>query len=700
MCTTSEVNGGPAPVRLQTVIDQFAAIVQQNSEQPAVVSCQQKWDLYGFENGKRRQCEYLRWTYGVLDQAVQSFAFHLSSYDLKPGMPLLIFSHNRVECLVACLGAYYLGLIHVPISPESLLNLGDAQYLLDTVCNAHGHQKIVVIAAADIAKSIDQLILPQSSVKIAFDESVPGWITFESLMEPAKIKTCQSSTPAESILFTSGSTSRPKGCQISADRWFNSLQGAIGLGQLEPTDVTAFLLPNHHAYGHICMIMPLLRGSCLVIASPEFHLQTAAHAITHERCTTLALVGTMAFGLLELLPTMECESLKLIVFAGMTISPDLVRSCFKRLGLASVENFYGMTEGVFSTTGPITNPDYIIKSQDLSIGGPIPGLKMRVCSSRNRMSVPYGVVGELHVSGGTMVQGYLGGEHEDFYDEDGEKWFITGDTVMMDEKLQLYIMGRYKDTIIRGGENISPARIEAVIETIPTFSAAQPVVIKKKDPIAGEVPVVILRESISDEQAKLLRDTVRSALGITHVPTEILSLQTLGIEEYPQTSAGKIKRKDLTEMVAFNDKRTPNAALPASVDWNMSVTKAWGQVLGVAPVNLDLNAPLAHLADSILMLTARDRIRKDTGQAVPIDTWMKTMTLSEQIALLESQAQFIPPGSLPPPASEMQRFPPGVKDMIHLGGNADLFPSTKIAVQETITPFCLSWQDVQDVFPL
>lgn len=696
MCPISEIDGGPAPVEPRAVVRQFEAVVQQHPEQLAVVCSHQQPELYGLGKPRTTDGEGLRWTYGTLHRVIQTITKHLSSHGLDTGTTFFLFCQSRIEYVLATLAAYYLGHTHVPINPESLSSLDDVQYMLDTARKAHANQRVIVLATADIARTIDGLDVPQDAVKIALDGDALGWILFEKLLEPIDGEAPITRDRGESILFTSGTTSRPKGCLISTDRWFSSLPEVMSLGRLEPGDVMATLLPGHHAFGHICTIMPLLRGSCVVIAASKFELRAAARAIVQERCTFLGLVGTMVHSLIEVLPSMEATSLKTIVFGGMVLSPALVQTCFDTFGLSSIENLYGMTEGVFSSTGPVSSVDSIKDGNSLSIGRPVPGLTMRVCNPHDRLPVPRATVGELHVSGYTAVQGYLSGQIDDFYNEDGRIWFITGDAAILDQAGRLFIIGRYKDTIIRGGENIAPARIEAVLAQTPTLEALQPQVVRKEDPFAGEVPVAVVKGQPSAEQIKLLQDTVRSALGTNHVPTAVIPMQTLGIKEHPRTSSGKISKGKLTELVAAYYHPTPSATAATSVDWQTSVTTAWAQILGLSPAQLELHTPLSHLADSILMLTARDRIRKDTGQVVPLDAWMETETLADQIALLRAQAGLV--SSTNKPVSLAQGSP-DVDDMVHLGGNAALFQSTKIAVQEAITPFGLCWQDVKEIFP-
>jgi acyl-CoA synthetase (AMP-forming)/AMP-acid ligase II len=703
MKTQSEIDGTPYPANCSTIIQQFDAVVKQYPHNLAVICTHQPRNLYELGRSEKKPC--LEWTYDTLNHAVGSFVSSIASHGLPPGTPFFLLCQNRIEYLVATLAAYHLGYKHVPLNPEHLSNPNDIQYAIDLVLRSDTQESAVILASNTVAENIDLLAIPRGTIKIAMDGDCDGWIPFESfLKEVSTNKSIMSPSHESTVLFTSGSTGRPKGCLISADRWFSALSAIMTWGSIEPSDVVAMTLPNQHAFGHICIIMPLLRGACLVYPGPKFEPATAAKGIIQHRCTHVPLVATMLPSLMEMISPSEAMSLKGFVFGAMVLSPDLLQSCVDHFGLAYFENLYGMTEGVFASTGPITSMDLIKSDIGLSIGSPVSGCIMRVCGVDDRVPVPRGTVGQLHVSGYTTVKSYIGRNTTDFYVKDGRQWFITGDAAILHEDDQLYLVGRYKDMIIRGGENITPSRIEALLHGVPSLEKLLPQIVGQQDPIAGEVPVAVVKEEISSCEVKLLKDTVREALGPIHTPTQVIPLQKLGIEDYPKSQANKIIKPELQRLVKVY-RRSESSQDDSSSALQVKVTTAWARSLGLDPQEIDIQSKLSDFADSILMLTARDAVRKSTGQSAPLEAWLKAETIAHQIALLRKstgnrshRTADASKTSMAAPSLPTSK-PPSVEDMVHLGDNQEAFSATKLAVQETITPFGLFWHDVTDVYP-
>ena len=155
-------------------------------------------------------------------------------------------------------------------------------------------------------------------------------------------------------------------------------------------------------------------------------------------------------------------SMKMIMMGGSIISPDIVAMCLdpNQFGASEVVRGYGLTEAL-SVCGTSTKTELKVDLGAVSQGSVAPGFRVKICAAGSQRILRREESGELHVSGPTVVEGYLHGNNDVFYsDEAGEHWFMTGDEAKMDKDGAIFILGRYKDIIIRGGENLSPALIE------------------------------------------------------------------------------------------------------------------------------------------------------------------------------------------------------------------------------------------------
>jgi acyl-CoA synthetase (AMP-forming)/AMP-acid ligase II len=705
----SVMAGPPVLEDVQSITDGFQSIVQRYPECLAIISRHQSGAYYsmdssgGLDVGKDDQKLHLRWTYRTLDRIIRRLAKALSANDVREGTPIFVFCQNQVESIILTIAAYRLGLIHVPIDPGVLSNITDVQHMVDTVIE-HYHPDHVAILANDAttAERLDQVMLGFPTLKICIEPGYAGWTSFENLLDEADAVQNEEEEPTRafderSVFFTSGSTSLPKCCLNKPALWFHVLGSSLTLGSASPQDSVLVTVPTSHAFGYICMMMSLLRGACVVFASARFNSQLVVNTMKQERCTHAAIVPTMVHSLVGELASSgtKVESLKGVTLAGAAIGLELLETCKECLGVTTVENFYGMTEGVFATTGPVEELGQVVNGRDVAVGKPVQGAKLRICAPDDSSIVPRGVPGELHYSGHSVIRGYVGDRTDDFYEANGEPWFITGDRALVDHEGRLFILGRRKDMIVRGGKNISLPKIERVLSQVPEMCALEPQIVAAADPIAGEVPLAVIKRRTDYSLAKQLQDTILSSLGVAHVPVQVVALETLGLADYPRTPAGKIKKPKLAETVrAYLESQAADDIQPLASVTNLTlkVQSVWARVLGYRLVDLDIKRPISEFADSIIMLIARDKIRKETGRSIPLTQWNISKTISEQIHLLENGTTENRPNST-------RSEPPHVEQIVHLGGNEGKLHATKATVNKTISQYGLCWDDVADVCP-
>lgn len=247
-----------------------------------------------------------------------------------------------------------------------------------------------------------------------------------------------------------------------------------------------------------------------------------------EQCTHATVVPTMLHALIGIKAAQgqKLNHLKHVIFGGSLLTPAVLKSCVEELGANAVENAYGMTEGTIISTGRQTNPMAMVKGDDVSVGSVLTGTGIKCCLPDEITPVSRGTPGEIHFHSKSLgYANYIGMESDDFYnDAQGRRWFKTGDQGFIDHDGRIFLVGRYKDMIIRGGENISPAAIEFAIGLMPQMKDVLVQVVAAPDDIAGEVPVAVIQGEVTPELAQGIQDAVIKAMGTSYVPDEVISL--------------------------------------------------------------------------------------------------------------------------------------------------------------------------------
>ena len=467
----SEADGGFCPTA-PPIWQSLQSSALEHADKIAVVSLHQPSGVYGIDNvSPKGSC--LRWSYAQLRTAVGRMASSLEMHGVRRGKALATFLPNGVESVIALWAAHKIGCPFVPLNPRSLINVSQVTHML-RVANIAG----VVVRDDQAAATFDLLSGFSESIemKIVASEkpSTPSWKSFGSLMELERAIpiTDPVSTDGQddviTILFTSGTTSVPKGVPVTNAN-LNAISLTFSAGRELETSILCMALPNNHAYAYSYVLHFMRHGGTIVFPSPQFDATAMVEALEAEKITHTALVPTMLHALLEALRVRGKplnSSLTDVCLSGGPVSPGNVRQVKYELKSRGVSCRYGMTEGQLTWIAPRQNPEDLIYG-DLTIAGPpAPGAYIRICALGSRVPVPRGERGEIHQSGPGLVKAYLGTEVglNSFYnDERGQTWFITGDQGIMLPDGRVCLTGRYKEMIIRGGENIAPAAIEAVL---------------------------------------------------------------------------------------------------------------------------------------------------------------------------------------------------------------------------------------------
>ncbi|KAH0424590.1 AMP-binding enzyme [Colletotrichum camelliae] len=737
------VADGP-PLDLSGVPDAWDGLllaIKSHPNELALVCSHQPHDLFGFpslgpsssedtslENQSRA---YLRWTFQTLAQAIHKLVVAKRSIvadaglleELGPGIPVVTFLQNGADFVLAAWASVATGCTLTPLNPLSLKNRDEAAHMLRTALSVapDGRDlRFIYAVNSDVARDIDELdagynILGPHAVKLlaSGSEMREGWLRLEDLMRPV------------------AGSGRGDLCHS------NPILGLEGKNHVQ-AGIVLFILPNNHGNGWTCIQTAHGRGAALVFPGPAFSTPEALlSTFRQERITHTLLVPTLIHALVAAMEKDQppLESLISVTFGGTILTRQEVLATTKVLGAKVVENAYGCTEGAPTSTGSVSVSDAgpesaLSGSEEVSVGKPPMGHGIKIIDPVTGCVVPRNVTGEIHGYGPMIYRegrwGYI--QHEEqkaFYTEKeiGRVWFRTGDMGKMDEKGDLFITGRYKDMIIRGGENISPAAIEAVLMKNSALRPLNPQVVGIRDTIAGEVPAVVIK---GDEQAteveKAVRETVLQNMTTMHVPDLVINLKDLDLADFPRTTSGKIQKFKLKQTVAAHlDRQATSGASSTSSrlgQYDEEQVKAiWTTALGLGHTSqLDVNMPLGQHIDSITMMRVRDKIRKQTGIALPLAAMAQASTVSEQIELLRSLSaehkttSTITNAKVGYLAKQQRRTaavndriatrrPLSIEDLEDVAPEPAIYEFVKDRVLESISPCGFGWEDVENICP-
>jgi hypothetical protein len=285
--------------------------------------------------------------------------------------------------------------------------------------------------------------------------------------------------------------------------------------------------------------------------------------------------------------------------------------------------------------------------------------------------------------------------HSPFYEDEEGIWLVTGDQAIMDENGEFKIIGRYKDLIIRGGENISPSSIESVMFTRLGITAE---VIGIPDDIAGEIPIAVIKRT-PDQKVDLahVRETLVRELGVGFAPEEIIDIQSLDLEDYPRTASGKVRKIELKTIVL--EKRTVQKIPSADDDILEMLLRVWTKLLGVNPGTITPETSIHDWADSLVLARFSGVLYRDAGQSISLFELTENATPKAQAKLLSSRDLSTAPKALVdiPPS---RQGPPTNSDMVHTYDDEDRVERTKELCSEILSPLGLGWEDVEAILPM
>lgn len=526
-----------------TIGDLFDQTVQSYPDQPALISRHQK----------------VRLTYRELQDEVNRCARGLMQLGLRKGERVGIWSPNRAEWCITQFATSKLGLILVNINPSYRLH--ELEYVLkQSGCRA------LVVAPQFKGSNYTQMIydllpelheseagklkaekLPELSIVIRLtDERADGMFGWNEIlalgdavsMEDLMLRQReQEFDDAINIQYTSGTTGFPKGATLSHHNILNNGYFVARLQNFTHQDKLCIPVPLYHCFG---MVMGNLacatHGAAMVYPSEGFEPLAVLEAVQEERCTALYGVPTMFIAELEHpdFSKFNLSSLRSGVMAGSPCPIEVMRKVINDMGIHDQEVCYGMTE-----TSPVSTQsrsDSPLEKRVGTVGVIHPHLEVKIVDPATGQVVPVGAAGELCTRGYSVMLGYWNNPEATAAAIDAAHWMHTGDLATMDQEGYINIVGRIKDMVIRGGENVYPREIEEFLYMHPKVSDVQ--VIGVPDPKYGEEIMAWIKLKPGQQSSREeIRDFCKGKIAHYKIPRYIRF-----VDAFPMTVTGKIQK--------------------------------------------------------------------------------------------------------------------------------------------------------------
>lgn len=548
----SQDRGPETPLIEATIGDFFDAMVERYPDREALVVCHQN----------------IRWTYRQLQQQVNQLASAMIEMGLEIGDRVGIWSHNNAEWLLMQLATAKVGVILVNINPAyrsfelqyALNKLGctalvlmrhfkssDYANIIRELCPEIYHKPYYQLDLVEIP-TVERIIWidePETDEEFGFMQKFSEWMKEGDANDPrvAERQAQLKNTDPINVQFTSGTTGTPKGATLTHR---NILNNGYFIGEamdLSEEDRLCIPVPLYHCFGMVLGNLAILtHGGCIIYPNDGFEPLSVLQAVQNEKCTALHGVPTMFIAELEHpdFDKYDLSTLRTGIMAGSSCPIEVMRRVIDEMHMKEVTIAYGMTE-----TSPVscqTNKNTPLEKQVSTVGLVQPNLEVKIVDTETGEVVPIGETGELLTKGYSVMKGYWGSRFKTRESiQDG--WMHTGDLATMDEDGYIKVVGRSKDMVIRGGENIYPVEIENYLYRHPKISDVQ--IVGVPDKKYGEVLAAWI---IKKKDVELTEEEVKQFCkeNIAHYK---IPQYFRFVEEYPMTITGKIQKYKITEMM-------------------------------------------------------------------------------------------------------------------------------------------------------
>jgi fatty-acyl-CoA synthase len=528
-------DAGPSDVALleQTIGANLDATVRAFGDNEALVSCHQG----------------IRWTYREFSERVDALAKGLMATGLNVGDRVGVWSPNYAEWTLLQYATAQIGVILVNINPA---------YRTHELAYALNQSGAVMLCAAPEFKGSDYVAMVAEVRDQCRDlQEVVFWWTpeWEKLssgrgaageINDAAYRERQGSLSPDdpiNIQYTSGTTGFPKGATLTHRNIVNNGYFVARLQEFTDQDRLCIPVPFYHCFG---MVMGNLgcttHGATMVIPGDSFDPLAVLKAVETERCTALYGVPTMFIAELghPEFENRDLSSLRTGVMAGAPCPVEVMKACVDRMHMEEVTICYGMTE-----TSPVstqTLPGDSLHHRTATVGRAHPHVEIRIADPETGETLPRGTAGEFCTRGYSVMSGYWNDPDKTAEAIDAEGWMHTGDLAVMALDGYVEIVGRIKDLVIRGGENIYPREIEEFLFTHPEILEVQAIGVPDER-YGEELMVWVKRVPGSTLEAEQIREFCRGKIAHFKVPRYVRF-----VEEFPMTVTGKVRKVEMREI--------------------------------------------------------------------------------------------------------------------------------------------------------
>jgi fatty-acyl-CoA synthase len=482
-----------------------------------------------------------RWTYAeLLAEAERAARALLTRFE--PGEPVAVWAGNGPDWVVLEFAAGLAGLTLVTVNPA---------YQAEELAHVLGHSgaRGVFLRGGPQAGILDRVrdSLPRLREVITLGEWPSG---AGGPLPDGTLPEVDPASPAQ-ILYTSGTTGRPKAAVLTHRGLTNNARLAAAAIGLRAGDVMVNPMPYFHVAGGDMITLGLVQTLGTQVVMPRFDPALTLELTEKHRGTVIGGVPTMLTALLTAAglavaglavagrEPRDLSSLRVALSGGAIVPPELVRRVEAAFGIPLVQTF-AQTESSCSIT--LTRPSDSAEDRAETLGRPLPQTAVKITDVATGQTVPCGTVGEICTRGYLVMDGYLGDPGATAAAIDPDGWLHTGDLGSMDERGYCRIAGRIKEMIIRGGENIYPREIEAVLLSHP--GVAEVAVVGVPDRFWGEEVGAAIRLASHVAEAELA-DYCRGRLAAYKTP-----VRWLFIDSFPLTSTGKVRKDVLSAQLA------------------------------------------------------------------------------------------------------------------------------------------------------
>ncbi|MFF7860690.1 AMP-binding protein [Pseudomonas monteilii] len=532
----------------QTIGQAFDATVARCTDSEALVSRHQG----------------LRYSWRQLAEQVDTHARALMALGVNTGDRVGIWSPNCAQWCILQLASAKVGAILVNINPA--YRVGELEYVLrqsacrwlvcaDAFKTSDYHAMVQELAPELASATPGELAcerLPELRGVISLAANPPaGLLPWQALAERAGQTTTQAYTARQqslqfdqpvNIQYTSGTTGAPKGATLSH---YNILNNGFMVGEslgLTEHDRMVIPVPLYHCFGMVMANLGCItHGSTMIYPNDAFDAELTLRAVAEERASILYGVPTMFIAMLDhpARQGMDLSTLRSGIMAGATCPIEVMRRVIDQMHMAEVQIAYGMTE-----TSPVslqTGPDDDLELRVTTVGRTQPQLENKLVDADGCI-VPRGEIGELCTRGYSVMLGYWDNPQATADAIDPAGWMHSGDLAVMDEHGYVRIVGRNKDMIIRGGENIYPRELEEFFYTHPAVADAQVIGIPCSR-YGEEIVAWIKLHPGHSATVEELQGWCKARIAHFKVPRHIRF-----VDEYPMTVTGKVQKFRMREI--------------------------------------------------------------------------------------------------------------------------------------------------------